>query len=152
MPPSADNADGIGNFESPTDIGAAGRAVSVLILAIARHGICYGCLFVAGQIYTDAKAGEHFKSSAQGMITLATYGVGMLIGFSVAGRISDRSAANNLRYRAAERLGLWRFLSRGNRAQTGEREINQMSRDLRCGLGRDIQMGQQPLQLAPIDQ
>jgi len=29
------------------------------------------------------------------MITLATYGVGMLIGFSLAGWISDRSAANN---------------------------------------------------------
>jgi hypothetical protein len=64
LPPSADNADGIGNFESAADIGAAGRAVSVLILAIALHGICYDPLFVAGQIYTDAKAGEHCKSSA----------------------------------------------------------------------------------------
>ena len=29
------------------------------------------------------------RSSAQGLITLATYGVGMLIGFWVAGHVSD---------------------------------------------------------------
>lgn len=61
----------------------------MLILGIALHGICYDFFFVSGQIYTDSKAGEKFKSSAQGMITLATYGVGMLIGFWVAGQITD---------------------------------------------------------------
>ncbi|MFT7055893.1 MAG: nucleoside transporter [Roseivirga sp.] len=60
----------------------------MLITGIALHGICYDFFFVSGQIYTDSKAGEKFKSSAQGLITLATYGVGMLIGFWVAGQIS----------------------------------------------------------------
>ncbi len=60
----------------------------MLIVGIALHGICYDFFFVSGQIYTDSKAGEKFKSSAQGLITLATYGVGMLIGFWVAGKIS----------------------------------------------------------------
>ena len=45
--------------------------------------------FVSGQIYTDFKAGEKFKSAAQGLITLATYGIGMLIGFWITGKISD---------------------------------------------------------------
>ena len=62
----------------------------MLILGIALHGICYDFFFVSGQIYTDAKAGERYKSAAQGLITLATYGVGMLIGFEVAGRISNQ--------------------------------------------------------------
>ncbi|MEC7619686.1 MAG: MFS transporter, partial [Bacteroidota bacterium] len=38
---------------------------------------------------TDFKAGEKVKSAAQGLITLATYGVGMLIGFWIAGKVSD---------------------------------------------------------------
>ncbi|MDD5149302.1 MAG: nucleoside permease [Flavobacterium sp.] len=61
----------------------------MLILGIALHGICYDFFFVSGQIYTNSKAGEKYKSSAQGLITLATYGVGMLIGFEVAGWITD---------------------------------------------------------------
>ncbi|MGY5848701.1 nucleoside permease [Salegentibacter sp. HM20] len=69
--------------------GDAGELVFMLIIGIALHGICYDFFFVAGQIYTDSKAGPKIKSAAQGLITLATYGVGMLIGFWVAGQISD---------------------------------------------------------------
>jgi nucleoside transporter len=61
----------------------------MLITGIALHGICYDFFFVSGQIYTNSKAGEKYKSAAQGLITLATYGVGMLIGFAVAGWITD---------------------------------------------------------------
>ncbi|PIQ49879.1 MAG: MFS transporter [Cytophagales bacterium CG12_big_fil_rev_8_21_14_0_65_40_12] len=68
--------------------GNADELVFMLLGGIALHGICYDFFFVSGQIYTDSKAGEKSKSSAQGLITLATYGVGMLIGFWVAGQIS----------------------------------------------------------------
>ena len=61
----------------------------MLIIGIALHGICYDFFFVSGQIYTNSKAGEKYKSAAQGLITLATYGVGMLIGFTVPGWITD---------------------------------------------------------------
>lgn len=61
----------------------------MLLLGIALHGVCYDFFFVAGQIYTDSKAGPQHKSAAQGLITLATYGFGMLIGFIAAGRIGD---------------------------------------------------------------
>ena len=64
----------------------------VLLLGVALHGMCYDFFFVSGQIYTDSKAGAQYKSAAQGMITLATYGVGMLIGFWAAGRITDQFA------------------------------------------------------------
>ncbi|MEZ4987495.1 MAG: nucleoside permease [Saprospiraceae bacterium] len=70
--------------------GNAGNLSFMLITGIALHGICYDFFFVSGQIYTDSKAGERYKSAAQGLITLATYGVGMLIGFDVAGRITDK--------------------------------------------------------------
>jgi len=69
--------------------GDAGEQFYMLLIGIALHGICYDFFFVSGQIYTDSKAGEKYKSSAQGLITLATYGVGMLIGFWVAGQVTE---------------------------------------------------------------
>lgn len=69
--------------------GDAGSGVALLLVGIALHGICYDFFFVSGQIYTNSKAGAAYKSAAQGLITLATYGVGMLIGFSVAGQVTQ---------------------------------------------------------------
>ena len=71
--------------------GNAGDLFFMLAIGIALHGICYDFFFVSGQIYTDSKAGEKVKSAAQGLITLATYGVGMLVGFWVAGQIVDKN-------------------------------------------------------------
>jgi len=61
----------------------------LLYLAIILHGVCYDFFFVTGQIYTDMKAGEKVKSAAQGLIYLATYGVGMGIGSWVSGWVAD---------------------------------------------------------------
>jgi nucleoside transporter len=69
--------------------GDAGDLSFMLIIGIALHGVCYDFFFVSGYIYTNSKAGEKYKSAAQGLITLATYGVGMLIGFEIAGMITD---------------------------------------------------------------
>ena len=71
--------------------GNNGDLFFMIITGIALHGICYDFFFVSGQIYTDSKAGEKVKSAAQGLITLATYGVGMLVGFWIAGKIVDKN-------------------------------------------------------------
>lgn len=73
--------------------GDVGQNIWMIYLGIALHGICYDFFFVTGQIYTDQKAGASIRSSAQGLITLATYGVGMYIGFYVAGQIVDQNSA-----------------------------------------------------------
>lgn len=69
--------------------GDAGPAFSLLVIGIVLHGICYDFFFVTGQIYTDAHAGPETRSSAQGFITLATYGVGMLIGTFLSGAVVE---------------------------------------------------------------
>ena len=70
--------------------GDAGSAEWMLYGGILLHGMCYDFFFVSGMIYTDEKAGEKIKSQAQGLISLATYGIGMLIGSILSGIVKDK--------------------------------------------------------------
>ena len=72
--------------------GNAQELVFMYYLAIILHGICYDFFFVTGQIYVDNIAPKEIQASAQGFITLVTYGVGMLIGNWISGPIVDMYA------------------------------------------------------------
>jgi nucleoside transporter len=77
----------------------------LLYMAIILHGVCYDFFFVTGQIYTDSKAGEKYRSSAQGLITIATYGIGMGIGSWIAGIVADMYTVNG----AKDWTSIWMF-------------------------------------------
>ena len=69
--------------------GDAGSLLWIVVIGLLLHGICYDFFFVAGQIYTDRFAPAKVRSAAQGLISLATYGVGLLIGSLISGPIVD---------------------------------------------------------------
>ena len=64
-------------------------APAMLILGIVLHGICYDFFFVTGQLYTDRVAPPETRTSAQALIGLLTYGLGMLVGNYVLGAWGD---------------------------------------------------------------
>ncbi|NBC27651.1 MAG: MFS transporter [Bacteroidetes bacterium] len=64
-------------------------SVSLLIVGIALHGVCYDFFFVTGQLYVDKKAPKNLRASAQGFFNLLTYGAGMLIGNYLLGWWGD---------------------------------------------------------------
>lgn len=63
--------------------------VWMLYAGIILHGVCYDFFFVTGQIYVDKKADITIRASAQGFISLLTYGVGLAIGSSLSGVVVD---------------------------------------------------------------
>ena len=76
--------------------GDAGANLWMLFAGIILHGVCFDFFFVTGQIYTDSKAGIRIQSQAQGMITMATYGIGMFVGSLLSGYVKDHYTANEI--------------------------------------------------------
>jgi len=72
-------------------LGAPDTTVWMIMFGILLHGICYDFFFVAGFIYVDKKASAEIRGQAQGIVVLATYGLGMLIGSQVAGLIFNNT-------------------------------------------------------------
>ena len=74
--------------------------VFMYYLGILLHGICYDFFFVTGQIYVDNTAPKEIQASAQGLISVITYGFGMLIGSLSSGWVTDH-------YTSAEGIKDW---------------------------------------------
>ncbi|MFP5041232.1 MFS transporter [Parasediminibacterium sp. JCM 36343] len=74
--------------------GDAGNNSWMLIAGIVLHGVCYDFFFVTGQMYTDSISNERNRNAAQGMITMATYGLGMWLGSLISGYVAKQATIN----------------------------------------------------------
>jgi nucleoside transporter len=85
-------------------IAAPGAVFWLIAIGILLHGVCYDFFFVTGQIYVDKKSTAAVRGQAQGFLVLVTYGIGMLIGAQVAGRVYNGFLGSA----ASLTLGQWR--------------------------------------------
>ncbi|MBC8472629.1 MAG: MFS transporter [Planctomycetes bacterium] len=70
--------------------GVAAGQIFLYYIAILVHGVIFGFFFVGGQVYVDKKAPPELRAQAQGLIVLACYGVGMLIGTFINVELIER--------------------------------------------------------------
>jgi nucleoside transporter len=87
--------------------GDAGAAVWMFYIAIILHGVCFDFFFVTGQLYTDQAAPAHLRSTAQGFITVVTYGFGMLVGSFLSGYALDYYSTTTGATIARDWLSFW---------------------------------------------
>lgn len=58
-------------------------------MGILVHGLIFGFFYISGQIYTDKIAPAHLKAQSQGFLFLVTYGIGLLAGNLICGKIIE---------------------------------------------------------------
>ena len=61
----------------------------MLYLGLFLHGACFAFVFVTGPMYADRRAPKRLQASAQGLLTLVTFGLGQLVGTFLAGQFLD---------------------------------------------------------------
>lgn len=67
--------------------GVSGPLLTIIVIGIALHGLCYDFFFVTGFIYTDKRASRQIRGQAQGLIVLLVYGLGLGIGGYLSGEL-----------------------------------------------------------------
>jgi nucleoside transporter len=68
-------------------LGGVADQLWMYYIGILVHGLIFGFFYVGGQIYIDKKAPDELKAQAQGFIFLMTFGVGLLVGNLIDGKV-----------------------------------------------------------------
>jgi nucleoside transporter len=74
--------------------GAPSLSVSMILIGVILHGICYDFFFVTGFMYTDSKSSASIRGQAQCMLVFFTQGVGMFFGYWIAGDHFTKTVTN----------------------------------------------------------
>ena len=69
---------------------AAMKPKAMVVSAMALHGTAYAFFVNVGWVYISRVAPESIQSSAQALLTVATFGLGMFMGTQFAGFVMDR--------------------------------------------------------------
>jgi len=93
--------------------GDAADRMWMFYAAIVLHGVCYDFFFVTGQLYTDQEAPANLRSTAQGLYTFVTYGMGMFLGSLLSGGALDFFTTSNGQGRVRNWTGFWMSSSLG---------------------------------------
>jgi len=74
---------------------------ALVVGSMALHGLAYAFFVNVGWLYVSVVAPEGIQNSAQALLVVATFGLGMFVGTQLAGLVMDRCrAGSQFRWRA----------------------------------------------------
>ena len=83
----------------------------LIYFGILVHGLIFGFFYVGGQIYIDKKTPDELKAQAQGFIFLMTFGLGLLVGNLIDGKIISLFTDNSGSVRVYDWDSIWGLTS-----------------------------------------
>jgi len=83
----------------------------LIYIGILVHGLIFGFFYVGGQIYIDKKTPDELKAQAQGFIFLMTFGLGLLVGNLIDGKIISLFTDNSGSIRVYDWDSIWGLTS-----------------------------------------
>ncbi len=72
-----------------------GSPIALVVVALASHGLCFGLFFGAAPIFLDSRSNVETRSGVQQFFTIATMGLGALVGNLSAGKAFDVAVAGS---------------------------------------------------------
>lgn len=67
---------------------AVGSPLSLLVVGLVLHGVCFACGRIAATIYVDRVCEKDARASAQSLLAVTVDGAGMILGSILAGAVS----------------------------------------------------------------
>jgi nucleoside transporter len=83
------------------------RIMSMVVLGVLLHGICYDFFFVAGSLYVDRIAPREIRSQAQGFLVLITQGLGLGVGAQLIGELNKATTSTTAAGRVFDWQTFW---------------------------------------------
>lgn len=68
--------------------------VAILITGVAMHGLCFGCFIFVAFMIVDEETTKDVRASAQSLFGLVVFGIGIIVGSMIAGRVAAWANAN----------------------------------------------------------
>jgi nucleoside transporter len=83
-------------YVAPLEAATGIPQIALLILGIAMHGVCFGCFIFVAFMVIDENTTVDVRATAQSLFGLVVFGVGIIVGSMVAGKVATYATSTSV--------------------------------------------------------